>query len=119
MNSNHEQRVCFGSVSLSLSLSLPLVYAPRCVAGFGVRVVFPHFICATKQPLVPQEADSPTLLLQIYWDVSLYLMKGKTGYLLLMNLEYKKMHPLLKTARNCLYKAKWRLDGGQNLMKDP
>lgn len=88
MNSNHEQRVCFGSISLSLSL--PLVYAPRCVAGFGVRVVFPHFICATKQPLVPQEADSPTLLLQIYWDVSLYLMKGKTGYLLLMNLEYKK-----------------------------
>lgn len=45
---------------------------------------------AVEQPLVPLGADSSTLQLQIHSVASLYLMKGKSGNLLLMNLECKK-----------------------------
>lgn len=51
---------------------------------------FSPFMLAMKQPLVPLETDSTMLQLQIHSVASLYLMKGKSGNLLLMNLECKK-----------------------------
>lgn len=54
------------------------------------RACFSLCMFAVNQPLVPLETDSGTLQLQIHPAPSLYLMKGKSGNLLLMNLECKK-----------------------------
>lgn len=56
MNRNREQRVCFGSDSLSRSL--PLVFSLNSVAGFGAGASS----SALFVPLVPQEADSAVRL---------------------------------------------------------
>ncbi len=86
MNSNHEQRVCFGSVFFSFSL--PLVFTPRCVAGFGVSLLPSLYLCH-------QTAFGPTRSWQHYASVAntqgslIVFNEGKTGYLLLMNLEYE------------------------------
>lgn len=74
-----------------------------------------------KQPLVPLETDSTTLQLRIHSVPSLYLMKGKSGNLLLMNLECKKkkMPPFAENGIKLLVEGKLWLEPIQDLMKDP
>lgn len=83
------------------------------------RACFFPFMLAMKQPLVPLETDSTTLQLQIHSVASLYLMKGKSGNLLLMNLECKKMPPFAENCIKLLVRRKPWLEPIQNLMKDP
>lgn len=79
---------------------------------------FSPFMLAMKQPLVPLETDSTMLQLQIHSVASLYLMKGKSGNLLLMNLECKKMPPFAENGIKLLVQGKLWLEPIQNLMKD-
>lgn len=79
---------------------------------------FSPFMLAMKQPLVPLETDSTMLQLQIHSVASLYLMKGKSGNLLLMNLECKKMPPFAENGIKLLVQEKLWLEPIQNLMKD-
>lgn len=83
------------------------------------RACFSPFMLAMKQPLVPLETDSTTLQLQIHCVASLYLMKGKSGNLLLMNLECKKNASLCWKLHKTACTKKARLEPIQNLMKDP
>jgi len=75
---------------------------------------------AMKQPLVQPETDSTTLQLHIHSEASLYLMKGKSGNLLLTYLECKKkMPPFAENCIKLLVQGKLWLETIQNLMKDP
>lgn len=77
---------------------------------------------ATEPPLVPLETDRTTLQLRIHSVASLYLMKGKSGNLLLMNLECKKKKKMPLFAENgikLLVQGKQWLEPIQDLIKDP
>lgn len=81
MNVNGRRLGCFEA-------SLPPLAAAHLVLWSSRfwRPCLPSFMLAMKQLLVPLETDSATLCSV----ASLYLMKGKSGNVLLMNLECKK-----------------------------
>lgn len=113
MNVNRRERTVLKHLCLSYCCS-------SCPTELQVwRACFSPFMLAMKQPLVPLETDSTTLQLQIHSVASLYLMKGKSGNLLLMNLECKKMPPFAENCIKLLVQRKLWLEPIQNLMKDP
>lgn len=113
MNLNRREQDCFEAF---LPLLLVLVLSHR---ALGLAACFSLFMLAMEQPLVPLETDSTTLQLQIHSVASLYLMKGKSGNLLLMNLECKRMPPFAENCIKLLVQGKHWLEPIQNLMKDP